>query len=189
MFFIHVVCRSVDAEMLVEWIELHSIVGISEIILYNDSMPDDVTRLLRTYQEHNNAAVTRVTVVRWRFPSQHLVSYFCQHEAINDCVYRAASQGHHFVIVNDLDEILVPRGKGHMTMMDFVDDVTKRSRDVGAYIFQHAYFRRNRTSLEEPYLVSLQSLWRTNEVTPPGRIRSKVIKKYDNYVCGSELIH
>jgi len=159
--------------MLVEWIELHSIIGITEVILYNLSMSDDVTRVLKSYH-HPTSASIRVTVVSWRFPSHHLVSYFCQHEAINDCVYRAASEGHHYVIVNDLDEVLVPRGADHVTMMDFIDDVTKRSRDVGAYIFQHAYFRRNKTHGNEPYLVSMQSLWTTSQVTPPGKIRSKV---------------
>jgi hypothetical protein len=158
--------------MLIEWIELHSIIGISEVILYNYSTPAEVARVLSSYQNDRNPAVY-VNVVQWQYPSNRVVDYFLQHEALNDCIYRAASQGHQYASVNDLDEVLVPRAVGHVTLADFVNDVT--SRDVGAFIFQHAYFRRNKTSENDPYLVSMQSLWRTKDVTPPGKVRSKVV--------------
>ena len=75
--------------------------------------------------------------------------------------------------MTDLDEVLVP----HM-VHSWPELLSKISKDeYGAYLFQHAYFRRNYTlqEKEKQELISQSSFWRTDVVIPAGKIRSKAM--------------
>lgn len=162
-----------DLTNLLEWIELYKILGIKSIFFYNFSMDADVSRALHGYQENR---ADHVNIIQWKFPDGKLNSYFSQRSAINDCLYRAG-HSHKYVAIVDIDEVVMPRGHS-----DWVEMMTSLSRtNVGAYLFQHAYFRRNTTG-EKPYLITQQSLWRTDIVTPPGKIRCKSL-----YVASSTI--
>jgi hypothetical protein len=154
-----------DWLMVIEWFELHKLLGADEITIYNLSASPKINRVL-DYYAHNPEFP--VNVVRWDFPTNVKSNVWCQRAAVNDCLYRMG-QRHSHVAITDLDEILVPRI--HSTWKDLIEAIDKPHR--GAFLFQHAYFRRNRTSDEEPYLITQQSRWRTDEVTPPGKIRCK----------------
>ena len=153
--------------MLVEMFELQQILGVTEITIYDHSASEATRRALRHY-----VRAGRVNVLPWPLPA-HLrlnVNVLCQRAAYNDCLYRM-SHRHRFVTFTDLDEILVPRRES--TLPALMRTLEWR-RDVGEFLFQHAYFRRN-VSRDEPPLVTQSSFWRTDVVTPPGRVRSKAM--------------
>jgi len=168
-------CRNRKTSELIEWIELHVLLGVSEIFLYVTSS-QNISKVLESYDIDQSGV--QLTAIPWNFPPNRMISYFNQLESVNDCVYRAALR-HHYVTVSDLDEVLVPRQPGGWPK--FVVDVGNDS-DVGAFLFQHVYFRRNSTSSplsayrrrQSPDLITVQSVWRTDVVTPPDRIGCKV---------------
>lgn len=157
--------KTVNWTVFVEWIELHRILGVRTAYFYNYTMDAGLSRVLRAYAEEKQ----RVEVVQWKYPQDKLSNYFSQHEAINDCLYRAGRE-HRYVAVVDVDEVVAPRKHANWTAM-----MRSLARPkVGAYLFQHTYFRRNSTG-EKPYLITQQSLWRTDVVAPPGKIRCKTV--------------
>jgi len=173
--------RHTSELMLIEWIELHVLLGASEIIIYKIYASEFVSMVLESYVKDTGQDGVRLTVIPWHFPSNRITDHFNQHEAMNDCIYRAALR-HRYVVVSDLDEVLVHRKPGGWPK--FIAD-EGRDSGVGAFLFQHAYFRCNYTSPasgrreRSPYLVTLQSLWRTDVVKPPGKICCKV---YDSRI-------
>ena len=84
---------------------------------------------------------------------------------------------HRYVTITDLDEILVPRVTE--TWQELMKVVAKP--DIGVYMFQHVYFRRN-TSTENPYLITQSSFWRTDEATPVVTVRCKCMYRADNTI-------
>ena len=163
--------RFSDWRMVVEMIELHRILGVSELVVYNQSMSDEVSQVLRLYAEDR---ALRVTTVQWHFPGEKLKNNVnCQRAAINDCAYRMSSR-HQFVAVTDLDEVIVPRNA--TTWLEMMAAMATNGR--GVYMFQHVYFRRNATG-EKPYLITQQSLWRTDRVVPGGKVRCKSVYNTD----------
>jgi len=164
--------------MLMEWIELHELLGVSEIILYNTTTSPEVSDVLQSYAEDAGFGGVQLTVIQWQLLHVATSESFNHHEALNDCVYRAALR-HRYVVVCDLDEVVVPRKPGGWPR--FIADVGSES-GTGAYLFQRADFRHssnNSTSPGDrrdgsPYLVTMQYLWRTDVIVQPGDIISKV---------------
>jgi hypothetical protein len=157
--------RFSDWVMVIEVIELHKMLGASEITVYNQTMSAEVNKVLNEYR---NDPTFKVNVIEWHFPG-HLVknNVNCQRGALNDCLYRMSLR-HQFVTITDLDEVLVPRVANTWPELMKVIATPKR----GIFMFQHAYFRRNNTG-QTPYLITQQSLWRTDRVFPEGKIRCK----------------
>ena len=155
-----------DWTSIIELIEIHKLLGVDEITFYNYSASRPIGDVLRSYL---GDPLENVRVVQWHYPGELLTNYFEQHAALNDCLYRS-SRRHRYVAIGDIDEVIVPRRNDVMHRM-----MAELARgDVGAYLFQHAYFRRNTTdTTAKPYLTTQQSLWRTDVVTPPGKIRCK----------------
>lgn len=156
-------------ELFIEWIEINKILGMDSAYFYNFSMSANTTKVFRSYATD---AADSIHVVDWKFPGSLQTSYFSQRSAINDCLYRAGHK-HRYVAVLDIDELMVPRK--HDNWIEMMKDLSVKP-NVGVYLFQHAYFRRNNNNTgEEPYLITQQSLWRTDVVTPPGKIRCKAM--------------
>lgn len=162
--------------MLIEWIELHELLGVSEIILYNTATSPEVSNVLESYANDAGYGGVRLTVIQWQFPHVSTSESLNRHEAINDCVYRAALR-HRYVIVCDPDEVVVPRKPGGWPR--FIADVSSEY-DIGAYLFQQADFRRSPTNStspgdrrdSSPYLVTMQYLWRSDVIVQAGDIIS-----------------
>ncbi|KAK2145434.1 hypothetical protein LSH36_682g01075 [Paralvinella palmiformis] len=161
-----------DWRMLVEMIELHRILGISELVIYNQSMSTEVSHVLDMYAVDPSFSVN---IVQWHFPGNKLKNNVnCQRGAINDCVYRMSAR-HRYVTVTDLDEVVVPRNANTWPEMMRALATT----GSGVYMFQHAYFRRNNTG-QTPCLITQQSLWRTDKVVPEGKVRCKSMYDTDS---------
>ena len=161
-------------EMIIEMFETHKLLGASEITIYNYSVSPETNRTLRSYITDKNEAVN---VVQWPFPGHLQSNVHCQRGALNDCIYRMGHR-HRYVTITDLDEILVPR-----TVNTWPQLMKRVGRpDIGVYMFQHSYFRRN-TSTEDPYLITQSSFWTTDEVTPPAKIRCKSMYQADKAIA------
>ena len=161
-------------ELLIEQIELQSLLGAAEVTLYDLSVSEQMRNVLDNYLSDKTI---NVNVIKWPFPPLRS-NVWCQHCAINDCLYRMGHK-HKYVTSNDMDEILVPRVV--KTWPQLIGRIHSTYPDTGAFLFQHAYFRRNVTT-EHPPLVTQSSFWRTDQVTPPGKIRCKSMYEADKAI-------
>lgn len=157
--------------MIAEWFEIHRLLGAEGMTIYNISVSSETNFVLRHYINRKSA-----TVINWDFPPVKC-NVFCQRGALNDCLYRM-SHVYHYVTVTDLDEILVPR-----VVLTWPALLSRIGRpEVGVYMFQHLYFRRNETEAGEISLITQTSFWRTQDVTPPGKIRCKSMYRADQVI-------
>jgi len=153
--------------MFIEMIELNRMLGAEEIIIYDQDSNAKTVKTLGYYQEK-----TRLHFLNWRFPRELKNNVMCQRATLNDCLYRLMHR-YDYVAVTDLDEVLVPRLRDHWHHL--MKQIDKPER--GAFLFQHAYFRRNYSLPADPYLITQTSFWRTDELVPPGKIRCKSMYK------------
>lgn len=151
--------------MVAEMLELHKLLGAEAITIYQYSVHPHTERLLASYHQDNTSGVK---VVMWNTYPRVRSSLWCQRGALNDCLYRMG-QHYRYVSIVDLDEVLVPRVVPSIPLL--MKHIARPG--VGAYLFQHAYFRRNSSREEE--LISQTSFWRTDVVTPAGKVRSKAM--------------
>ena len=151
---------------IAEMFEMYTLLGASEIVIYNLSLSHDTDIAMKAYLDD---PTKNVRAVQWPLPvkEMHKTSTFFQRGALNDCLYRL-SQRHRFVAVHDIDEVMVPRMA--TTWKELFDDIYDPKRAI--YMFQHSYFRRN-TSKEDPYMITQASFQTTKEVLPAGKIRCK----------------
>ena len=151
--------------MVAEVFELQKILGADMITIYDYSASPAVHKVLDSFVADGSAEV-----VKWPYP-EIKSNVFCQRGALNDCLYRNMYRARYVSIV-DLDEIQIPRQT--LYWKDFFAP-HKSFPERGAFMFQHVYFRRNWDTTEDPALISQSSFFRTDEVTPAGRIRAKSI--------------
>ena len=123
--------------MIVEWFEIHRLLGAEGMVIYNRSISYDTHIALRHYMED---ASSNVQVIQWPFPRFYKSSVYCQRAALNDCLYRLGHT-HHYVTITDLDEIIVPRVAS--TWPGLMAHV--QQPEIGVYTIQHLYYRRNHT--------------------------------------------
>lgn len=134
--------------------------GADQFIFYNHSVGDHVTKHLLSYIDDGVV----LAVVPWRVPvavdvwppdpkEEPEIHYFGQLAALNDCLYRAMFRSR-FVVLVDLDEVLVPRRRDRWRPM--LEDATARWRrrfvsvdrrrsvnDIfpATYLVQNVFFR------------------------------------------------
>jgi len=136
--------------------------GADQFVFYNHSTGSHVTQHLLRYMDEG---VVRA-FVPWRVPvavdawppdpkEEPDIHYFGQLAALNDCLYRVMFRAR-FVVMVDLDEVLVPRRRTQWRPM--LEDATTRWRrrfihlaagltvdDIfpAAYLIQNVFFRTN----------------------------------------------
>ena len=101
---VYVCCAQVL--QLIEFIELHKILGASHVTLYNDTLGSEAGCALKYYQ-----AKGLVTLLPW-----HHLDMISQLEirteglfaALNDCLYRSM-YAYDYLALLDLDEFIIPR--------------------------------------------------------------------------------
>ena len=136
--------------------------GADRFVFYNYSTGSHVAAHLRRYAGEGVVSA----VVQWRVPvavdvwppdpkEEPEIHYFAQLAALNDCLYRMMFRAR-FVVLADLDEVMVPRRRSHWRPM--LEDATAdwrrrfvgldgaRTRDSvfpGAYLIRNVFFRTN----------------------------------------------
>ncbi|XP_012283915.1 beta-1,4-galactosyltransferase galt-1 isoform X2 [Orussus abietinus] len=122
---------------LVEFIELHRLLGATHVTLYNDTVGTEAGCVLGDYE-----AKGLVTILPW-----HRLDMISQTEirteglfaALNDCLYRSMYE-YEYVALLDLDEFIVPRHND--TILDLIRWMGERVnvKSTGAFSFQNAFF-------------------------------------------------
>ncbi|CAH1773305.1 unnamed protein product [Owenia fusiformis] len=170
-----------DIVPMLEFIEIHKALGATRITFYDMgqvSMGEHVRELMDHY-----VSLGIVELVPWVYPRSLDVSYFMQRVALNDCLYRNKLQVK-YLAVNDLDEFMVSRTSDYnwkflLNTIEKQDHKTPKE-NIGAYLFQHVYFGRNRAvQSKEPFFMTQTSFKRPSEPLPPGKIRCKAMYKVE----------
>ena len=177
----HAVClptlysRYANWTQMIEMFELHRLLGASEITVYKYSTAPIVDKTLATYINGRAGDLT-VNVMPWPLPSV-FTDVMCQRCTLNDCYYRMRNK-YKYISVHDLDEVLVPRmAHTYQELMAEIGD-----DKYGEYLFQHAYFRQNSDLDAAGGLITQSAFERPDEVTPPGKVRSKAMYDADKAV-------
>lgn len=132
--------KSINDQWLIEWFELHAILGVTEINVYNATLnlsaaTNDVlafyqrTGLLRVFQMPPPVNGTDIDAVKLASPA-----------SLNDCLMRNMYRYRHTVVV-DFDEVILPRI--HLTYSDLVlalNRVHRLNDTYYSYAFRNAFF-------------------------------------------------
>lgn len=91
---------------LVEFIELHRILGANHVILYNDTVGPEAGCTLKYYE--NRGLVSFLPWHRLDMISQREIRTEGLFAALNDCLYRSMYK-YEYIALLDLDEFIIPR--------------------------------------------------------------------------------
>jgi len=145
------------ADQLVEFIEIHRLLGASHFTFYNHSVGEQVDCILRRYMESG-----LVEVLSWQqldVVSQKEIRTEGIFASLNDCLYRHMFDSQ-FLLMIDLDELIVPRGNQRVTLTGLLEaanrNIANGSNHVGAYYFRNAFFY-----LTWPDDTDIKSDWKT----------------------------
>ncbi|XP_011503517.1 PREDICTED: uncharacterized protein LOC105366691 isoform X2 [Ceratosolen solmsi marchali] len=154
---------------LVEFIELHKILGASHVTLYNDSLGSDAGCALNYYEGKG-----LVTLLPW-----HHLDMISQREirteglfaALNDCLYRSMYT-YEYLALLDLDEFIIPRHED--TILDLIRLISRRSssKTASAYSFQNAFFYLQWP--DDPYVTTRRNIEASLVTLRKTRRRSKL---------------
>lgn len=116
----------------------HRLLGVDKVVIYNTSCGPEVDRLLRVYSEDGFVEIIPWPIHEHMVPStgwQHHVSggdvhYFGQQATLNECMYRSMESSR-YVLLNDLDEIIMPYKHDNLTSM--MDTLQKQRPKVGYF--------------------------------------------------------
>ncbi|XP_076379257.1 uncharacterized protein LOC143259735 [Megalopta genalis] len=166
---------------LVEFIELHGLLGATHVTLYNDTVGAEAGCALKYYE-----AKGLVTVLPW-----HHLDMISQREirteglfaALNDCLYRSMYK-YEYVALVDLDEFIIPRHND--TIIDLIRWMGSRinTKSTGAYSFQNAFFYLQWA--DDPFIVTSRTPIEAGLITlRKTRRRAKLHphKQRSKYIC------
>lgn len=122
-------------DKLVQFIELHRILGATSITLY--SMINDLDKEGLLQSQHI------LDIIPWpkEFKRGYPVHYYGEILAIHDCLYRNMQRVKHLVFV-DLDEVIIPRvANSWKNMLASLNDT-----DTHGYLFLNTYFVENKSA-------------------------------------------
>ncbi|XP_078038157.1 uncharacterized protein LOC144470636 [Augochlora pura] len=166
---------------LVEFIELHGLLGATHVTLYNDTVGAEAGCALKYYE-----AKGLVTVLPW-----HHLDMISQREirteglfaALNDCLYRSMYK-YEYVALVDLDEFIIPRHND--TIVDLIRWMGSRinTKSTGAYSFQNAFFYLQWA--DDPFIVTSRTPIEAGLITlRKTRRRAKLHphKQRSKYIC------
>ena len=117
---------------LVSFIELNKILGVSKFIIYNESMSERISCVLKYYKEQEK----KVSLLAWNLFKESNISMSNMRNrgvmaSINDCFYRNMNK-YQYLFSVDLDEFIVP--KMHETIPEMLEYL--QSTDV-EYLDRH----------------------------------------------------
>ena len=143
---------------LVEMVEVNSMFGADKVVLYNYTTGRDIQPHLRSYQEDG-----KVDIIQWDLPRDIATSENVHNHGlvscINDCIYRYMYRTK-YVIVADLDELVVPRlADSWAEMLDGYLDLTPGKPLIhGALNFRCSFFRKEWVNGEMQQNATITSL-------------------------------
>ena len=132
------VCASysyVNPHWLIEWVELHRILGVDKIFTYNKSLDDRSTQVLQHYVEEGFVDFKQTRPffdLEGRDGAQ-----LHKTPTINDCMYRNMHSFHKIIVI-DFDEVIIPRHSLHYS--DLFIQLNKNYTKMQQFVFLNAFF-------------------------------------------------
>ncbi|XP_039290740.1 uncharacterized protein LOC111043913 [Nilaparvata lugens] len=123
--------------VLLQFLEYYQLLGVSHVLLYNDTSSAATSCLLKDYERRGV-----VSVLPWQrldVGSQTEIRTGGMLAALNDCLHRTTHRFTHVAML-DFDELIVPRH--HHTLQDllrWIDPSPEKSK-IGSYVIQNAFF-------------------------------------------------
>ncbi|KAK2714536.1 hypothetical protein QYM36_008932 [Artemia franciscana] len=161
---------------LLEFLELHKLLGVTHFTFYNNSVGHEVDCILREYMKKGE-----VTMLPWKLNiiSQKQIRTEGLFASLNDCVYRNMFKSEYLLLI-DLDEFILPHmNNTYMEMLDFLHTKSKKEK-IGAYSFQNGFFYQQfprDTSVNLPIDLLTQIKTQRRKKLHPHKQRSKYICK------------
>ncbi|XP_066592491.1 uncharacterized protein [Prorops nasuta] len=171
---------------LVEFIELHRLLGATHVTLYNDTVGEGASCALRNYERKG-----LLTILSWHkldMVSQLEIRTEGLFAALNDCLYRSMYK-YEYVALLDLDEFIIPRHND--TIIELLQWMNSRvkSKSTGAYSFQNAFFYLQWA--DDPFVVTSRTAAEAALITlRKTRRRTKLHphKQRSKYICKPEEV-
>ena len=166
-----------DAKRLVEFIEMHRILGAQRIVVYNENVSGEIHRYLEMYKSSKF-----VDVYQWKVPSDVDIHYHGQIAMVNDCLYRYMYISKYVSFV-DVDEMIIP--VHNYTWNDLILTLERKTSRIpkAGFIFKNVFYNlnfemdeeaANNSLIKENRVLSLLYTKRENFIFEP-YLRSKVI--------------
>ncbi|XP_053409109.1 glycosyltransferase family 92 protein F13G3.3-like [Mercenaria mercenaria] len=169
-----------DSSQLLEWIELHKILGVERFLIYVQSVSNDVKQVLKFYEKENNAMVATLPWSLSNDLCKNVILHYCgQLAALNDCLYRSKGYSY-YIAATDLDEVIIPQHKDDFTWLDMLLNLP----DHSVYLFRNSFAIRNlknSAGIKENTPLMTEYLMRDDFIYEP-RVRSKTISWTDDVV-------
>ncbi|XP_014665633.1 PREDICTED: uncharacterized protein LOC106807713 [Priapulus caudatus] len=178
-----------DIVPLVETLEMHRILGVEKVVVYNVSMGKAAESLIREYQTEGFVDVVQWNIMdkltTWTHPgtprdSRLQIHYAGQVSCMNDCLHRYRHD-FRYTALYDMDEIIVPNHQATWNEM-----LALFPKDyIGAYLFRNSFFGRvdtRVTSMDGDYCPLVKSdmqftnnLARSVKFFPPYRRTKSIV--------------
>lgn len=134
--------------MMVEWIEILSILGVEKIFIYVLSLHPNMLKTLKYYE-----TLGMVKIEMMSLPSGYegdMQYYQNEMISLNDCLYKHMYE-FDFLVPLDIDEIIVPTrddDKTWMDLMERINDEKETKRNFTSYAAQNVYFLHRSSKVE-----------------------------------------
>ena len=132
------VCASydyVDPLWLIEWVELHRMLGVDKIFTYNKSLDDRSSEVLQHYVKEGLVDLKQ-TRPFFKLEGRDGAQLH-KTPTINDCMYRNMHSFYKLVVI-DFDEVIVPRHFSNYN--DFLIQLDNDYPKSQQFVFQNAFF-------------------------------------------------
>ncbi|XP_034941588.1 uncharacterized protein [Chelonus insularis] len=122
---------------LIEFIELHRLLGVSHFTLYNDTVGTEAGCALKYYE--NQGIVSFLPWHRLDMISQREIRTENLFAALNDCLYRSMYK-YEYIALLDLDEFIIPRHNDTIPQLIRWISSKVNPKTSSAFSFQNAFF-------------------------------------------------
>jgi hypothetical protein len=165
----------INLSMLIQFIELGKLQGITHFTFYLYQVKDSIRKILNYYQEKGE-----VTLIDWILPpdiSSREMWYNGQILSIQDCLYRNMARTKYLGFL-DLDEFIIP--VEFFTLTDLINSYKNNLSnfsDISAFSFQSAFFDPKQLPDPSQQLKVLQLLKRNSKIS---QVRAKLLTQPQN---------
>lgn len=160
----------INLSMLLQFLELGKIQGITHFTLYLYQVKDSMRKILEHYQEKGD-----VSLIEWTLPSSissREIWYNGQMLTIQDCLYRNMARSRYLGFM-DLDEFIIP--VEFYSLKELIKSYHRRFSsisNISAFSFQSAFFDPKQLPDPSQQLKVLQLLKRNSRLS---KVRTKLL--------------
>ena len=128
----------IDLSLLVEWFEIHKLLGVKQFNVYNASMNVQMQRVFNYYMSKDDLKLHHMDPV---IPSSNLATIlFSSLASLNHCLL-TNMYTYEYIVVVDFDEVIVP--KDHVSypqLLTILNEYHGSNHNWISYTFRNVYF-------------------------------------------------